>query len=548
MKRYAYIVILFVSLVSISCSKGILDEVPRDFYSPENSYTKPEHFEAAITDIYNITRNTYWDNDAKNSYALVAGTDFMRDARNVGTFSIGDYALLTPLSSQPGYWWTRMFQIISQSNIILGRIENVTYPTEAEKKAMIAEARFFRGFAYRTLVYLFGGVPLVIEEVKSPRRDFTRAAPDAIYKQCIEDFIYASENLPDINHVKAQGRVSKEAGSHYLADIYLATKEWDKSIAAASAVIGSPDFQLMDTRFGARKNEPGDPWWDLFQLRNQNRNSGNKETIWAAQIEFDMGGPGVGNYKAERIFGSVYWEMKDPDGKAGFIGPTTQNNGRPAGYLGPTDYWATTIWLSDWDNDLRNNQYNMKRDYVYDNPQSKYLGKKVSEFPGTLFNTRYYFYPSQTKISQPGNHPDYLFANKATGLLTSGAGKTYTDQYYARLAETYLIRAEAYLGKGDNLNAAADINKVRTRAHATPVDPGNVTIDYILDERLRELAYEEKRRLTLTRLNKMYERTSKYNKYDDGKTIKPFNELFPIPYSEIERNTGAVLKQNPGYN
>jgi hypothetical protein len=98
------------------------------------------------------------------------------------------------------------------------------------------------------------------------------------------------------------------------------------------------------------------------------------------------------------------------------------------------------------------------------------------------------------------------------------------------------------------VKAAADINMVRTRVNATPVAPANVDIDYILDERLRELAYEEKRRLTLARLGMVYERTKKYNSYDEGQTIQPYNDLFPIPYGEIEKNSEAVLEQNPGYN
>jgi len=549
MKLLKYTIAIFLLFVFISCDENkILEEMPLDFYSPENSYTKPEHFEAAITYVYDKTRNTFYNNDSKNGYSLFAGNDFTRDARNVGTFSIGDYALLTSLSGQPSYWWTQMYQIISMANVILERIEVVEYPSETAKNAMIAEARFFRGFAYRTLGYIFGGVPLVLEEIKAPKRDFIRATRDAVYEQVIADLKYASENLPDINNVKAQGRVSKEAASHFLAELYLTTKQWDNAITESSKVINNPNFQLMTQRFGTRKTQPGDVWWDLFQMGNQNRNNGNKEAIWVAQVEVDDGRLGVGNYKAERIFGPVYWQLKDPDGVDGFIGPTTQNCGRGAAYLGPTDYFATTIWLSDWNNDMRNNQYNMIRDYVYDNPKSKYYGKKVSEFPGKLYDTRYYFYPSQTKISTPGNHPDHIYLNKATGLLSSSAMKTYHDQYFARLAETYLIRAEAYLGKGDKDKAATDINVVRNRVNASPVAPAAVTIDYILDERLRELAYEEPRRLTLARLGMVYERTSRYNTYEDGKTIKPYNELFPIPFSEIERNSQAVLEQNPGYD
>ena len=115
-----------------------------------------------------------------------------------------------------------------------------------------------------------------------------------------------------------------------------------------------------------------------------------------------------------------------------------------------------------------------------------------------------------------------------------------------RLSETYLLRAEAYLHKGDRVNAAADINVVRKRAQASPVDPADVNIDYVLDERMRELIIEEPRRRTLVRLHKMYERTMKYN-YRVKNNMQPYHELWPIPQKAIDANTAIKIEQNPGY-
>ncbi|WP_345673078.1 RagB/SusD family nutrient uptake outer membrane protein, partial [Streptomyces phyllanthi] len=126
------------------------------------------------------------------------------------------------------------------------------------------------------------------------------------------------------------------------------------------------------------------------------------------------------------------------------------------------------------------------------------------------------------------------------------AGALYRDQYLLRLPETYLLRAEAYLGKGDQVDAAADINVVRNRSKATPVAPGKVTIDYILDERARELVYEEPRRVTLHRVGKLVERVRKYNTLNKDE-IKDYHGLWPIPFSEIEANKDVQMVQNPGY-
>ena len=140
-----------------------------------------------------------------------------------------------------------------------------------------------------------------------------------------------------------------------------------------------------------------------------------------------------------------------------------------------------------------------------------------------------------------------MIANEETGELRSDAGVTYTDWYDMRLAETYLLRAEACLMKGDLSAAAVDINVVRKRAGASLITASDVTIDFILDERLRELGIEEKRRLTLSRMGKLYERTVKYNVYN-APNIHEHHQLYPIPQSEIDANVGAVLEQNPGYN
>jgi hypothetical protein len=154
----------------------------------------------------------------------------------------------------------------------------------------------------------------------------------------------------------------------------------------------------------------------------------------------------------------------------------------------------------------------------------------------------------------------YPIPTKFDGLNPAGFGQQGTNQdfYRMRLAETYLLRAEAHLGKGDKAAAAADINAVRNRAGAAPVASADVTIDYILDERARELFMEEPRRRTLVRLGKLVERTQMYNSYlagspgspgslGPGATIQAKHELLPIPQATIAANTGAVLQQNPGY-
>ena len=146
-------------------------------------------------------------------------------------------------------------------------------------------------------------------------------------------------------------------------------------------------------------------------------------------------------------------------------------------------------------------------------------------------------YPYYQKFTHPHGHPQGYDTN----------GRIYTDWYLFRVAGVYLLKAEAYLGKGDKPNAAAAINVVRGRANAAPVAAADVDIDYLLDERIRELLGEEARRIVLIRTGKLVERTKKYNAVS-GPTMQDYNALLPIPQREIDINDESVLEQNPGYN
>ena len=159
----------------------------------------------------------------------------------------------------------------------------------------------------------------------------------------------------------------------------------------------------------------------------------------------------------------------------------------------------------------------------------------------------------QSKCTTPFDHPDGLYLNKSTYLLAGTGGGTYSDQYMLRLPEAYLLRAEAYFRLGQAQKAADDLNVIRRRAHASDVTASQVSVDYILDERMREYGIEEKRRLTLSRMGELGNRVRKYNPWygashsADGKEFKDGYALYPIPQTAIEANKDAVLEQNPDY-
>lgn len=545
-----FLFIILIFLLNSCKDKDWLKEVPLDFYSPDNSYETPGDFDAAVVRLYDEVSDLYSVN-TNEGRALYYPTDIAWDgiSENHQLNSYKD--ALNPTTAEVLNTWKRLYQMIFDANVVIGRIDdpNIKFTSETDRKALKAEAMFFRAFAYQYLGIIYGGVPIVLQEIDQPKRDFVRSTREDVWNQCISDLQFATQNLPDVNHVKADGRLCQAAAYHLLSEIYIIKQDWDSAIAAASKVIDNPNFALMTHRFGSRKDEPGDVYWDLFRRDNQNRSSGNTEAIWVNQFEYEK--PGGGNPDNEvwpRFLGPNYWKLKDDDGVNLFIGPTNQNGGRGIGWFVSTQYMRNDIW-KDGSGDMRNSSYNIIRDIKADNPQSSYYGKYIVEsgaiknFPNVLDRWWSVIY---AKVEPINNFPSDLILNPATGLTTNNANGTYSDNYIYRLAETYLLRAEAYLGKGDKTDAAADINKVRSRANAPLISASDVNIDFILDERARELAWETPRLLTLMRLNKLVERVKKYNTVT-GDRILDYQNVWPIPEREIETNTAAKLEQNPGY-
>jgi starch-binding outer membrane protein, SusD/RagB family len=552
--------LLVLVFAGVSCKKDFLDEVPPDFLSTNNAFKTSKDFDASINNLYTQVRAEFYTRSDWQPMQYLYRTDLVVEV------AVGGNPNLTtdfgPNGTLGGNHWAQLYKIVAEANTVIGRIP-ASELSDEDKVLFEAKGKFFRAFGYRTLAYLFGGVPLVTEEIIAEKTDFVKATKDEVLDLCIADLEFAAANLPDINAVKQDGEISNVAANHLLAEVYLAAGEHQKAVTAASAVIDNPAMDLMTARFGSRSTfMPGDVYFDLFQPKNQNRKgANNKEAIWVIQFETDVLGGGAvstgmgGNYLLERVHVPLFRDMR--------IGSTSLfrwpigdwTGGRGVGFMQPTRYFEDTVWQSDWANDIRNANHNFVREFVCTAPGA-YFGTIVStENPpagaGVTFPSRV-FYPYQSKATTVFAHPNGIYVDPTRSdpitkyEVKSTAGGTYTDQYMFRLAETYLLRAEAYLGLSNQAAAADDINEVRSRANASDVAAANVTLDYILDERMRELGVEEKRMLTLMRMGKLYDRVQKCSPFYAG-NMQPHFNLWAIPQGEIERNRTAVLEQNPGY-
>ncbi len=534
---YKFQIILFslLLLTFSACDDSFLEENPKGFLSPDNAFRDIEGFEAAIYELHRRARNLRtsdgenWsglEGDKSITTLYANGTDlawFILPSQNF----FGDYSRINSTNSIVTRYWRMLFKIINNANTIITRVPDSPID-EDEKPVIEANARFSRAFAYRYLVHLWGGVPILTEENTAPRFDFVRSSAQEVLEFMRSDLEFASLHLPVEN--PGDGGLSKAAADHVLTETLIALGDYDGAIAAASRVINDSQYELMTERFGAHTNMPGDVFWDLFRLDNQNRSGGNRESIWVWQVEFNVPG-GDAAHAFTRSWRPATEGLRDSNGKRAIV--DTDDIGRGAGFVKPAYYLDSLIWLSDFNNDMRNSPYNMQREFINNNPESVEFGQVIVPKASELYRNHFVYVQ---KAASPEGYPQGF----------DQGGRMYTDIYAIRLAETYLLRAEAHLMNGDAVNAAADINVVRSRANATPVTADEVDIDYLLDERARELVAEEPRRLTLARTGKLVERVRLYNPIS-APSIQEYHRYWPIPQEEIDANLEADLFQNDGY-
>lgn len=553
------ILLLLLTVFTVSCNDNdFLDTPPETFFTVDNIFSTGTQVDQLLLTVYRQDRALRTKITTGQGRVMHGqGTDVLtaptfRQNTNFSQFN----GTVSPNAGKLNNLYRELYSMINSANLAISLVEqgDITFESEEQQKYILAQAKFFRGKLHGQAAQLFGRVAIVDEPTTTARFDYVQSERAEIYQFAIDDLESIVDDLPDTTN--EPGRIVKGAAQHYLSEFYLGlgienndNNAYDSAIKYASDVIDGGVYSLMTDRFGSRANEAGkNVWWDLFRLNNQNYADGNTESIWTYQFDYDTYRAGdVDSRLRYPYYFSPVWRAID-----GVVGETETEGGRGVAFLRPTELTETIIWdPSISDGDIRGDESNIRRTVYYNDPTYP------ADNPGSLLGQEV---PTEVLVAANAGLADgayYPIYEKLTTDQFQGLDDgerredIWRDRYAIRLPETILLRAEAHFRKGDAQSAADDINIIRNRAKCNILaTAGTVDLDFILDERARELFVEESRWNTLLRMGGTIasDRIRKYARYDYQINSLTFDfNAFPIPQQVIDRNKDVVWTQNPGW-
>ncbi len=585
--------ILILLLFSGCNDEDFLQEEPKDLFVLDNAFEKSSQVEAQLTMCYYGAYGEYAiGNDVYRTKTI--GSDVLDEPywRNSGAGGFSNFNTWLTTSTEIETLWNFYYQLISYANLTLygTEVETITWSDEDYKNKIIAEAKFFRGLAYLRLAEAFGGVPIVLEFTQELRFDYTRSSREETYQQAIEDLLVAYQGLPD--YPEENGRVARGAAANYLAEAYLAIgvetnddSNYSSAIQYAQETIAL--HPLMTERFGIRSISSdlssnrgvatylpeGNVFGDLFYMTNYDYSAGNTEAVWTLKtptyeelntygVANDMFGYDSPQYTEQAGYAPVPRDINWADGysEEGSAAGPWKNISAPyatamfPAYLGgfglgattQTEYAAYTVWTDT--SDIRYEEdVTVRTLFECTDANHSMFGKKV---PLEMINPD----PSQFTKYAPLFSKLVPFDEWPYESTDNFHLRSLVDAYGIRSSESYLLLAEAYLRDGQAGLAADAVNVIRNRAKCeTFYTASDIDINSILDERIRELMGEEGRWFTLLRMEpevwkqRLYDHAMYIEQYPIYTREIPWN-LFPIPQSYIDLNTGAELTQNEGWD
>ncbi|WP_417443061.1 RagB/SusD family nutrient uptake outer membrane protein [Joostella sp.] len=517
-------IILITSLfANISCEEYLEDELLSDT-SVDFLYNTKEGLESAVVGLYSLNRNIYNESEWNNASILIpiAKSDLVVprtgeiafysrlgwgiDLNNIGTKRYSKH-------------WRHGYRIIDRANAIIISTEKMTDIDEGFKNKIIAEAKAFRANAYFTLFRQFNNI-FITTTPTSPENVFERAenksSEEEIFELINNDLEFAIQHLDWTT--QEFGRWTQASTRHLKAKVAAWQKDWKEAAYQTDAIINQGSYKLVNNTK------------DVF-LGDMN----HTETLFAIQMEDAI----IGGGNRNNIHFNFIAQYNDIPG-ADF---STSNGARGFGSLLMNDYLRNL--LNEDPNDDRNDGSYYITKYIYNDPANLPEGKKIGDTIA-LYN-QYSSDNNQVKNYYKTMNPGCLKYLQEDAVPNEVSQISNIMVY--RLAETFLIGAEAHMMNGNTSKALEYINTVRKRARAKSINSINQKV--ILEERARELAFEGQRFYTLKRMGLLvdYIRDHASNEgfFDQARTrMQPYMENWAIPTAELEL-LGPNYPQNEGY-
>ena len=546
------IAVIAAIILFAGCSEDFLNEKPPHIITTVTLYTSYNGFQSGLNGLYSLVRQDYEGRDGSNylrKEMWMNGNDNMTSNHRDGFARVAESwpnnnSTSSEISSN--FYW--LYRIVNSANTIIIHAENEDVDwtggnqnPEDNKNRVLSHAKAIRAWAYRYLTYGWGDVPLNLNEAlgSEVKTDWVRTPVAQVRAQIIEDLLFAEQHLgvePEF-----QGRITKGAVQHYLSEMYLLENNPTEALAWANKCINEPAYKLITSRYGVKSGQPGVPFMDMFYSGNSNRNEGNTEALWVFPYEFEViGGAGA----IMRRWHVSRYESARFAGKNNVLKKTAERGGRGLGRMSLTK-WAIDNYEAQ---DDRASNYAIRKFFILKTSDEN-AGAGADVLPtGLKYGDLVWMDWSVDISATRRNVTNWPYSRKwDSGYeLFVDDGFQYNDLIYLRLAETYLLKAEAQLALNDKSGAAITLNIIRARSNASPITEADVDIDFILDERSRELLAEEQRRCTLLRTGKWLERVRKYNR-NGGETVRDIDILFAIPQDVIDANLTSPMVNNPGH-
>lgn len=575
MKKYIFTIGLAMTLGMTSCS-DFLDETNRNAVTADVLYSTPDGYEDLVNACYAYSKAFMGNTDG---YSLTEmGTDcFTGAGSSSGNVpALAYYGIdLNPTYKPFRYMWNILYSGLNCCNAAISRAD-ASGLDQATRNHRLGEVHFLRALYLHLITEIWGDAILYTEEIQSPQTTAVRTPQAEIYKQIFADLDEAASLLSG-TQAKENGRVTLNAVKALKARLALYREDWSTAASLAKELINSGTYSFYDT------------FAETFDMANE-AGQDNKEAIWWVNYEGNAddqtllaafavrpGGedsPTLGNRVGNQspIFSCMsYWMVSGcgvwvtPDTHA----PWVQSMPTLA-YLHTFDenidqrYDATFkgVWLVNTTSSNYDKNYGPT--YGADGPlevgDTAFVVSKYVYSDAERAKHHYKIYDANDVFDAVSHKSygtrDYFISVYKFHDSTNPTGWEYfsrRDWFVLRLAEMYLIASEAEMKLGNKTEAVRLMNVLREK-RAIPgheaemrITEADLDIDFILDERGRELSMELQRYFDLKRTGKFIERIKKMNP-DVADVIQPYHQLRPIPQSEIDALTNkGEFNQNEGY-